>query len=201
MSFSYFTISKPVEEISFKEKGSKFIGFVYPISNLEEVKEYLNQIREKFPDATHHCYAYKLGIDDQIYRVNDDGEPNGSAGLPIYNQILSKGITNVLVVVVRYYGGTKLGVSGLVKAYKSITKTVLDAANIVEKHLTTQIQLFFSYSEQGNVMRVVDKWQAKVLSTNFEESCKLVIEIPLEFQSGFLSSVENLPEITLSILN
>jgi len=118
MNHSYKTIRNPVEEILFKEKGSKFIGFGFSVDDESEAKKYLENLWQKYPDATHICYAYRLGVNGEIYRANDDGEPSGSAGLPIYNQIISKEITNVLVASVRYYGGTKLGVSGLIKAYK-----------------------------------------------------------------------------------
>ncbi|WP_322970473.1 YigZ family protein [Faecalibacter sp. LW9] len=118
MTDSFKTIKAPVEDVIFKELGSKFINYAYPVESEEEVEFYLNQLYERWPDATHHCYAYAIGIDGKTFRANDDGEPSGSAGLPIYNQILSHEITNVLIVSVRYFGGTKLGVPGLVKAYK-----------------------------------------------------------------------------------
>ena len=118
MTDNYRTIEKAVEDVIFKELGSKFINFAYPIENEDDIKIYLDQLREIHPDANHHCYAYALGIDGKNHRANDDGEPSGSAGLPIYNQILSSEITNVLIVSVRYFGGTKLGIPGLVKAYK-----------------------------------------------------------------------------------
>ena len=122
MEFSFNTIKSPVENILLKEKGSKFIGFAFPVDDEEDLKKSLQKIREEHPKATHHCYAFRLGMKGENYRANDDGEPSGSAGLPIYNQLLAHDITNVLVIVVRYYGGTKLGVSGLVKTYNESAK-------------------------------------------------------------------------------
>src|SRR5690554_4827240 len=139
MSHSYLTIFKKIGDVSFKERGSKFIGFAIPVNDEEEAKEEVKELWKLHPDATHICYAYRLGLEGEIYRANDDGEPSGSAGLPIYNQILSKGLTNVLVASVRYYGGTKLGVPGLVKAYKQSARMVLDEAKIVKKHLTVKL--------------------------------------------------------------
>ena len=128
MEFSFNTIKSPVENILLKEKGSKFIGFVFPLDDEKDLKKNLEKIREEHPKATHHCYAFRLGIKGENYRANDDGEPSGSAGLPIYNQLLAHDITNVLLIEVRYYGGTKLGVSGLVKAYKESAKVTLEEA-------------------------------------------------------------------------
>ena len=117
MEFSFNTIKSAIENVLLKEKGSKFLSFAFPLNDENDIKKYLYKIREEHPKATHHCYAFRYGINGENYRANDDGEPSGSAGLPIYNQLLAHEITNVLVIVVRYYGGTKLGVSGLVKTY------------------------------------------------------------------------------------
>lgn len=200
MSFSFQTISDPVEEITFKEKGSKFIGFAYPVDDEEEVKEKLTELWQKYPDATHICYAYRLGINGENYRANDDGEPSGSAGLPIYNQILSKEITNVLVASVRFYGGTKLGVAGLVKAYKLSAQMVLEEAKIVEKHLTQKIHFEFSYEDQGSVMRNIDKFNAEVLKTEFTDKCAVQVKIKKENLDNFLSSFEPLYQVKIEVL-
>lgn len=201
MIYSYKTIAQPIEDISFKEKGSKFIGYAYPVSDEEEVKEELNKLWERFPDATHICYAYRLGVNGENYRANDDGEPSGSAGLPIYNQIVSKEITNVLVASVRFYGGVKLGVSGLVKAYKLSAQMVLQEAEVVEKHLTEKILLEFSYEDQGNVMRNVEKGNVEVLKTEFTTSCKLVVKVRKDQKEKFLSLFEPLYQVKISDLN
>lgn len=200
MSFSYQTIAGAVEEITFKEKGSKFIGYAFPVLDEEDAKEKLIQLWQKYPDATHICYAFRLGIDGEKYRANDDGEPSGSAGLPIYNQIVSKEITNVLVASIRFYGGTKLGVSGLVKAYKLSAQMVLEEARIIEKHLTEKVQFEFSYEDQGSVMRNIDKFNAEVISTEFTDSCILVIRIKKENLDHFLTSFEPLYQVKITVI-
>ena len=141
MDDAFLTIAKDVEDEIFKEMGSKFINYAFHVRNEDEIKQKLDELRERWPDATHHCYAYVLGIDKKNYRANDDGEPSGSAGLPIYNQILSSDLTNILIVSVRYFGGTKLGVPGLVKAYKYAAQIVIENAKIVTKYLTKSLIL------------------------------------------------------------
>lgn len=199
MIFSYQTIKTPVEEIDFKEKGSKFIGFAYPVLDEDEIKEKLSNLWAKFPDATHICYAYRLGISGENYRANDDGEPSGSAGLPIYNQIVSKEITNVLVASVRFYGGTKLGVSGLIKAYKLSAQMTLDQAEIIEKHLTEKVRFDFSYEDQGSVMRNIDKFNAEVINTEFTDKCKVEVRIRKEHLDNFMASFEPLYQVKIKI--
>jgi len=147
--YQFNSIKSPIEDILLKEKGSKFIGFAYPINNEEDIKQYLQKIYDNHPKATHHCYAYRLGINGENYRANDDGEPSGSAGLPIYNQLLAHDITNVLVVIVRYFGGTKLGVGGLVKTYKESAKLTLENTEIIVKELETMVELTFDYVYQN----------------------------------------------------
>lgn len=200
MTYSYQTIAERVEDVFFKERGSKFIGYAIPILDEEEAKEELAKLWELHPDATHICYAYRLGLEGEIYRANDDGEPSGSAGLPIYNQILSKEITFVLVASVRYYGGTKLGVGGLVKAYKLSAQMVLDEASIIEKHLMEKVHFEFSYEDQGSVMRLVDKFQAEVLSTEFTDRCKLSVKVKKENLEKFLGAFEPLYQVKISTL-
>ena len=149
MNFSFQTIKFPVENILLKEKGSKFIGFAFPVNNVKELKNALEKIREEHPKATHHCYAFRLGMNGENYRANDDGEPSGSAGLPIYNQLLANNLTNILLIVVRYYGGTKLGVSGLVKTYKESAKLTLDEAEIITKELESDLEIEFDFHQQN----------------------------------------------------
>lgn len=200
MNFSYQTISKPVEEISFKEKGSKFIGFAYPVRDEEEVKEKLEYLWMKYPDATHICYAYRLGAEGEKYRANDDGEPSGSAGLPIYNQIVSREVTNILVASVRFYGGTKLGVSGLVRAYKLSAQMVLEESEITEEHLTSKIRFEFAYEDQGGVMRNIDKFNAEVLRTEFTDECVVIARIRQDSIDNFLSAFEPLYNVKIILL-
>lgn len=179
MTFFYKTIEKPVEDILLKEKGSKFIGFAYPVNNEKELKETLDQLKSVHPKATHHCYAFRLGLNGENYRANDDGEPSGSAGLPIYNQLLANEITNILLVVVRYYGGTKLGVSGLVKTYKESAKLTLEEAHIITKELHTELEILFHFNQQNTIFILLNKFDAKVLEFDAEENCRILASVKL----------------------
>ena len=173
MEFSFETIKAPVENIFFREKGSKFIGFAIPVRNEAEIKDALQQIKEIHPKATHHCYAFRLGINGENYRANDDGEPSGSAGLPIYNQLLAHNLTNTLVIVVRYYGGTKLGVSGLVRAYKESARTALAEAEIITEELQSGIEISFDFSQQNVIFTLLNKFNAKIQDFITEEKCTI----------------------------
>jgi len=174
---TYKTIEIAKGDAIFKEKGSKFIGYVFPITSEEDVKIYINQLKKKHHAARHWCYAWQLGVEDVSYRVNDDGEPNNSAGNPIYGQILSKDITNVLVVVVRYFGGTKLGVGGLIGAYKTTAKLILDEANIVEKTIDVFFRLIFEYQDMNKVMRIIKEQHINLIQQKMELSCDFLISI------------------------
>ncbi|WP_333851716.1 IMPACT family protein [Epilithonimonas sp.] len=169
--FEFQTIQQPIEDILLKEKGSKFIGFAYPVNSESDIKESLNHLKSIHPKATHHCYAYRLGINGENYRANDDGEPSGSAGLPIYNQLLAHQITNILLVVIRYYGGTKLGVGGLVKTYKESAKYTLEQAKIITKELESKIELKFKFSQQNQIFTLLNKYDAKILDFDAQEIC------------------------------
>lgn len=177
--FEFQTIEKPIEDTLLKEKGSKFIGFAYPVNSEAEIKERLNHLYEIHPKATHHCYAYRLGINGENYRAHDDGEPSGSAGLPIYNQLLAHQITNVLVVVIRYYGGTKLGVSGLVKTYKESAKFTLEEAEIITKELESEIEIRFKFSHQNQIFTLLNKYDAKILDFDAQEICIIKARIKI----------------------
>jgi len=169
--FEFQTIQKSIEDILLKEKGSRFIGFAFPVNSESDIKDSLNHLKSIHPKATHHCYAYRLGINGENYRANDDGEPSGSAGLPIYNQLLAHQITNILVVVIRYYGGTKLGVGGLVKAYKESAKYTLEQAEIITKELESKIELKFKFSQQNQIFTLLNKYDAKILDFDAQEIC------------------------------
>lgn len=188
MIFEYKTINSPVTDVILKEKGSKFIGYAFHANDLQEVRQQLETVREQHPKATHHCYAFRLGLDGSQYRANDDGEPSGSAGIPIYNQLLANELTNILLVVVRYYGGTKLGVSGLVKAYKETAKTVLESSVIVVKELENTLMLKFPFSLQNGVFTMLNKINAKVISFASAEQCSITAKIKT-------SQKENIPEL------
>ena len=159
----------------YKEKGSKFIAIAFPVLSEEEVKEQLLLIRKEFYDARHHCYAYLLGIDKSISKSNDDGEPSGTAGKPILNQILSKGLTNTCIVVVRYFGGVKLGVSGLVTAYKTAAREALENGNTAERTIHAVFGLTFQYPLMNEVMRLIKEENLETRNQRFEIQCYLEI--------------------------
>jgi uncharacterized YigZ family protein len=173
---TYRTIVKPSEGI-FRDKGSKFIAYAYPIRSDHDVRSLLDEVRALHPKARHHCWAYRLTPDRSVYRVNDDGEPSGSAGRPILNAILSADLTNILVVVVRYFGGTLLGVPGLINAYKTATKEALDAAEIEERTVNDCYEIEFDYLAMNDVMRVVKEEHLNVLHQNFDNQCTLAFSL------------------------
>jgi len=171
---TYNTINLTTEG-EFKDRGSKFIAYSIPVNTEKDVKEQLELIRKRHYDARHHCYAYRLGPDKSAYRINDDGEPSGTAGKPIYGQILSKDLTNILIVVVRYFGGTKLGVSGLINAYKTSTKEALEKATIVTKTINDIYQIEFGYDDTNSVMRIIKEEGLKPYEQVYEEKCMLKV--------------------------
>ncbi|MCK9452893.1 MAG: YigZ family protein [Bacteroidales bacterium] len=172
-----YTIITNSGEGLYKDKGSKFIAHAFHVSNETEAKEAIEEIKKKFHDARHHCYAYMIGPDKSCFRSNDDGEPSGTAGKPILNQILSKDITNVCVVVVRYFGGTKLGVSGLINAYKSAAREALDQAKVEERTVDEVYSLEFEYPLMNEVMRILKEENLQQINPRFELSCYLEIKI------------------------
>lgn len=164
MKDTYLTIANPTEEILFKEKNSKFYGYAFPITHEEELKPILETLRKTHPQAGHFCYAYQLGTEQTTYRANDDGEPSNSAGMPIYGQIQSFGLTNVLVVVARIYGGVKLGVGGLISAYKTTAQEVLKEASIIEKTVDSEFIIEFDYQNMNKVMRVIKEKKLEIVA-------------------------------------
>ena len=200
MEFSFNTIKSPVENILLKEKGSKFIGFAFPVDDEEDLKKSLQKIREEHPKATHHCYAYRLGIKGENYRANDDGEPSGSAGLPIYNQLLAHDITNVLVIVVRYYGGTKLGVSGLVKTYKESAKITLEEAEIITKELESEIEISFNFSQQNQIFTLLNKFDGRILDFLSDEKCIITARIKTSIKEDISEQLSEMQNISFKIL-
>tara|TARA_R110000765_G_scaffold212007_3_gene317082 strand:+ start:2573 stop:3175 length:603 start_codon:yes stop_codon:yes gene_type:complete len=183
---TYRTISKPSEPILYKERKSKFYGYCFPVTNEDEVKEYIEGLKKEYPTANHVCYAWQMGIESLSYRANDDGEPNNSAGMPIYGQLQSFDVTNTLVAVVRVFGGTKLGVGGLISAYKEAAKLALENATIIKKVLQQHLSVSFEYSEMDIVMRLVKKHQLEVISQELHLKCKIILSIPKsEFKKMF----------------
>ncbi|MBK7652976.1 MAG: YigZ family protein [Flammeovirgaceae bacterium] len=192
--FSFLTISQPAEGM-YKESGSKFFAFAYPVSSESEIKERVDLLKKKYFDATHHCFAWILGADKARFRAVDDGEPNHSAGDPILGQIRSKNLTNVLVVVVRYYGGTKLGVGGLIQAYKISAEAALNSAIIVEQDVTQNVELHFAHNENAEVMRLIKEYDLTLLSQNYAEDCKLELEVKLGMRDRFLAKLNLLVDM------
>ena len=172
---TYNTLEKAVENILFKEKNSKFFGYAFPVLSEDDVKVYLEDLKKQHHSARHFCYAYQIGSEEKQYRVNDDGEPNNSAGMPIYGQIQSFDVTNVLIVIIRYFGGVKLGVGGLISAYKISAQMVLEEAEIIEKTIDIRFKVSFDYKNMNKVMRVIKEKNLDIISQNMNESCEIVI--------------------------
>ena len=201
MEFSFNTIKSPVGNILLKEKGSKFLGFVFPVENEKEVKDALAKVKEEHPKATHHCYAFRLGINGENYRANDDGEPSGSAGLPIYNQLLAHQATQILVISVRYYGGTKLGVSGLVKAYKESAKLTLESAEIITKALESNLEIHFDFNQQNVIFTLLNKFGAKIIDFKTEEYCTISTKLKTAEKENISEQLSEMQNISYKFLD
>ena len=173
----YLTLSRATEEEGYKEKGSKFLAYAFPLTNSDEVDNLIQLLKKAHPKARHWCYAWQTGVENPTFRYNDDGEPNNSAGKPIYGQIQSFGLTNVLIVVVRYFGGTKLGVGGLIAAYRSAARLALENAVLVEKMLTKELNLRFEYAHMDKVMRLIKENALDILSQKMELNCFFKVSV------------------------
>lgn len=193
----YKTIEARVEEIIFKEKKSKFIGYAFPIENELEVKPLIENLRKTHPQARHVCYAYRTGIHGENHRTFDDGEPNNSAGTPIYGQILSFGLTNVLVAGVRYFGGVKLGVGGLVSAYKTTAQLTLGQAIIIEKEPSCAYKIRCGYKDLSHTQKNIKSVNGETLQIETATDCKLEVRIPESEEQRFLRLFEGLYEVSL----
>ena len=174
---TYKTITKASEAVLFKDKNSKFFGYAFPVKDEEEIKEHLEELRKKHHAARHWCYAWQLGKEETRYRANDDGEPSNSAGMPIYGQIQSFEVTNILIVVVRYFGGVKLGVGGLINAYKTTAQMALEASKIVTRTIDLEFEISFDYPEMNKVMRVIKENNLNVVDQILELDCKIIISV------------------------
>jgi uncharacterized YigZ family protein len=186
---TYKTIESRAEGL-FKDKGSKFIAFAYPILSESEVKPILLSLRAEHTKANHFCYAYRLSPDRNVYRVNDDGEPSGTAGRPILNTLLSADVTNILIVVVRYFGGTLLGVPGLINAYKSAAAEALGLAEIIEKTVNERYAIRFDHLIMNDVMRLIKEEQLNVLEQQFDNDCSIVFEVRKSQLNKVLQRIE-----------
>ncbi len=176
MEDAYKTIAAPSEGV-YKEKGSRFIALAFPVSAEEQIREILDGLKDKYYDARHHCYAWRLGAEKTLFRVNDDGEPSSTAGRPILGQILSKDLTDILIVVVRYFGGTKLGVPGLINAYREAAASALANAVVVEKTVNVRLRIRFGYLAMNDVMKIIKDEKPEVWERNFGSVCEMLLSI------------------------
>ncbi|HUH74204.1 MAG TPA: YigZ family protein [Chitinophagales bacterium] len=195
--YSYRTISTAVTSL-IKEKGSKFYGFAFPVTNEEEIKTHLEELRNLHPKATHHCYAWRLGSDGHQFRANDDGEPTNTAGKPILGQIDAFEITNCLIVSIRYFGGTKLGVSGLITAYKNSAKETLNLAVVLELELYKPFKISCTYDVMNLTFQCIQQFEGNILKQDLNEKCIWLIEIPARNYQSLLDSKENFYPIEIN---
>lgn len=196
---TYRTLDFPSEEILYKEKNSKFFGYAFPISSEDEAKIILESLRKQHSSAGHCCYAFQIGTDKLYFRANDDGEPSNSAGMPIYGQIQSFNVTNVLVVVVRYFGGVKLGVGGLISAYKISAQMALEASEIVEKTIDIHYSIKFDYKNMNKVMRIIKEKNLDIVSQKMEMSCEIEIKTRKKNAEMIFDIFSNLYEIDIKL--
>jgi uncharacterized YigZ family protein len=196
MKDSYHSIAGESRAI-YREKASKFLAVALPVSTEEEVKACLDELRKVYHDANHHCYAYRLGADNQAYRVNDDGEPSGSAGKPIYGQILSVGLSDILIVVIRYFGGTKLGIPGLIHAYKTTAREALEQAVVIEKIMSARYTVTFDYQMMNEIMRILKDEGVKISKQTSLDRCQIDFEIRRSFAEKIENRLNRLRDITL----
>jgi len=191
---TYKTIAKPSEGL-YKDKGSRFLAFAFPVSQEQEIKDIITQLKKEHHSARHHCFAWRIGSNADFFRINDDGEPSGTAGRPILGQIQSKGVTNILVVVVRYFGGTLLGVSGLINAYKQAAQSVLENAEIIEKIMEGIIEVQFSYAAMNDIMQLIKEMQLEMVSSDFGLLCKIGIAVRMSLIELVLTKLNKIDGI------
>lgn len=195
---TYLTIEKPAGG-DFRDRGSKFLSFAYPINSEEDIKPILAQLKTEHPKANHHCWAMRLGTDRSVFRINDDGEPSGTAGRPILNVLLSKNITNITVIVVRYFGGTLLGVPGLINAYRTATEEALKTANIIEKTINDIYTIGFDYQYMNEVMRIIKEDNLAVLNQQFDNTCSVKIAIRKMQVNRSISKFEKVENVVIKL--
>lgn len=200
MNDTYKTISARSEGI-FKDKGSKFLAYAFPVESEEEIRELLAQVKKDHYSARHHCYAWRIGTKDPVYRANDDGEPSSTAGKPILGQLLSNEITNVLVIVVRYFGGTLLGTSGLINAYRTATADALQNARIETRTIEEHFKIQFNYPEMNRVMQVIKQENLKVVTTKFDLKCEVAITVRESEAEKVVDTFNKLPGVVIKASN
>jgi uncharacterized YigZ family protein len=197
---TYHTISSTSQGI-YKEKGSRFIGLAFPVSSEEDIKMKLAELRKEYHDARHHCYSYCLGADKSAWRMNDDGEPSGTAGKQIYGQIQSKDLTDILIVVIRYFGGIKLGIPGLINAYRSAAREAIDNAIMVTKIVEEHYELCFEYPLMNVVMKILKEKQADIFNQVFENNCKIRFSIRRSSGIKIISRLQKVQGLTVNFLS
>ena|SRR5690554_6311371 len=196
MPDTYLTLKSESHGL-YKEKGSKFLAFAYPVESEQEIKEVLDKLKKQYYDARHHCYAYILGKDGQDFRANDDGEPGHSAGDPILGQIRSNNLTNTLIVVVRYFGGTKLGVGGLVTAYKTASSDAIAANEIITETVTVKVSFHFDYLDMNEVMRIIKAMDLKIEEQHFDNRCTITLRIRQALLEEAADQLSEIPSVTI----
>ena len=195
----YYTIDKTAFA-EFKDKGSKFIAYIYPITQVDDFKKYLQALKKEHPKAVHHCFAYRLGLDGNTFRVSDDGEPSGTAGKPILNLIDSNNLTNILIIVVRYFGGTLLGVPGLINAYKSATAMALQVIPFVQKPVEIIYELHFDYTKMNEVMVILKHYQCSIIKQNNQLFCMVQTGVPKARLEEVLAKLKDLHTVDVKKL-
>ncbi|MDG5491690.1 YigZ family protein [Psychroserpens sp. SPM9] len=200
---TYKTITKASPEVLFKDRNSKFFGYAFPVTSETEVRIILDELKKQHHQARHWCYAYQFGMQekDYVFRANDDGEPSNSAGMPIYGQIQSFEVTNILIVVVRYFGGTKLGVGGLINAYRTGAQMALEASKIISKTVNINYAIAFDYKNMNKVMRIIKEKQLRVVNQTLELSCEIIISVRLKDADAIFEIFDTLYEIDIKNLN
>jgi len=194
---SYKTLQKPTEEVRFTLRGSKFYGYAFPLLREDEAGNLLDQLADRYRRATHLCYAWQWGVHQPCFRIQDDGEPTHSAGMPIYGQIQACGLTNVLVAVIRIFGGTKLGIGGLIQAYRTTSKMALESGIVITKTLHQEYELFFDYSSLDRVLKLIKHWNIAILSQDLQMRCILKIGVRLKLSRTIKSLFEDLPGVVI----
>nr|WP_103865866.1 YigZ family protein [Aquimarina sp. I32.4] len=194
---TYKTINTPGEETLYKDKNSKFYGYAFPVTTEDETKQIITKLKKQHHSARHWCYAWQIGIEQTRYRVNDDGEPSNSAGQPIYGQILSYDVTNILIIVVRYFGGVKLGVGGLIHAYKTSAQLALEASTIVEKTIDVHFEIVFEYKDMNKVMRIIKENNLTIIKQNLQLNCKIYISVRKKFIDKIKNAFSSLYEVEI----
>lgn len=198
---TYKTITKASKEVLFKDKNSKFFGYAFPIKSEDDAKSNIEILKKQHHSARHWCYAYQIGTENIVYKANDDGEPNNSAGMPIYGQIQSFDVTNILIVVVRYFGGVKLGVGGLINAYKTAAQYALESSKIVTKTINKNYLITFDFKNMNKVMRIIKEKQLKIVDQKLELDCQIQISVRKKDAESIFGIFEQIFEVQISEFN